>query len=266
MIALVLSAGFGTRFRPATLTKPKPLIPFLGRPILYHVFDHLISEGVHRFVVNTHHLGDVLEKTVGPEYRARAVSYSFEPDILGTAGGIKRAFTRGLLGEGGFLVVNGDVFTTLPMTPLIKRLEEKQPKALGVLAVIPNENPGTETPLWADEKGALCAVGGNRPFPDASGPWLFTGVHAASASLPCEIPDGFSELARDVLKPSCMRENGRFFLMDFLTPRDGFWFDLGSPERLEKAASVLAAAGVASLPPGQGEAAGDGEPQTGFTA
>src|SRR5205085_12158338 len=55
VIALVLGAGLGTRFRPATLATPQPLLPLLGRPILFRLLDHLIEEGVERFVLNTHH-------------------------------------------------------------------------------------------------------------------------------------------------------------------------------------------------------------------
>ena len=60
--ALVLAAGLGTRLRPLTEHTPKPLLPFQGKPILFHLFDHLIEEGVERLVVNTHHLAESLRQ------------------------------------------------------------------------------------------------------------------------------------------------------------------------------------------------------------
>lgn len=233
MNALVLAAGFGTRFRPATLTTPKPLLPFLGRPILHHLFDHLLAHGVDRLVVNAHHLAGRLEEALGASYRGVPVAVSREAEILGTAGGIRCAFARGLLG-GSFLVANGDVFTTLPLSRLEEALEDEGDAVVSALGVLPNERPGRGTPLWADEAGRLVQVGGERPR-GATGPWLFTGLQAARAELVARIPDGFSELARDVLVPSARALDGAFRLVPYRAPEEGFWFDLGSPEKLARA-------------------------------
>ena len=189
MIALVLAAGFGTRFRPETLTRPKPLLPLGGRPILFHVFDHLLGEGADAFVVNAHHLAEELRSAVGESYAGVPVAWSVEEEILGTAGGIRRAHERGLLGSGPFLVANGDVFTTLPLGRLLAGRHE--PGVASALAVLPNENPSVDTPLWADAAGRLVAVGGERPGADATGPWLFTGLQAATPALVARIPAGF---------------------------------------------------------------------------
>jgi NDP-sugar pyrophosphorylase family protein len=233
VIALVLAAGFGTRFRPATLTTPKPLLPFLGRPILHHVFDHLIGVGVDSFVVNAHHLAATLVEKTGNWYRGHDVAYSVEEEILGTAGGIRKAWERGLLGSDTFLVANGDVYTTLPVARLAARLPE--PGVISVLGVIPNQRPEKETALWANASGRLLAVGGPRPDGPCSGPWLFTGLQMAGPGLIERIPAGSSELARDVLKPSCEKRDGAIALAPFQVPADGVWFDLGSPERLAEA-------------------------------
>jgi NDP-sugar pyrophosphorylase family protein len=235
MIAFVLAAGFGTRFRPATLTTPKPLLSLRGRPILFHVFDHLLGQGADRFVVNAHHLAPALRAAVGDTYAGVPVDWSFEEKILGTAGGIRLAFTRGLLGE-HFLVANGDVLTTLPLGRLLAARHE--PGVVSALAVLPNENPERDTPLWADGAGRLAAVGGPRPE-GATGPWLFTGLSAATAALVARIPDGFAELAKDVLVPSAAAKDGAFALVPY-TRADGLWFDLGSPERLAAAEAALA--------------------------
>ena len=52
--AFVLGAGLGTRLRPLTARRPKPLIPVGGKPLICHAMDHLLALGVERFVVNTH--------------------------------------------------------------------------------------------------------------------------------------------------------------------------------------------------------------------
>jgi len=236
MIALVLAAGLGTRFRPATETAPKPLLPFLGRPILHHLFDHLLGQGVDRFVVNSHHLAAKLEREVGTSWKGVPVSFSREEEILGTAGAIRKAAERGLLGDGPFLVVNGDLYTDLSIGPLVEAVVETG--TASALAVLPNLAPERETPLWGDERERLSGIG---PTPDggATGPWLFTGVQVALPALLERIPRGRSELARDVLVPSLARGERVFRLVP--TPPDRLWFDLGTPERLAAAEERVAA-------------------------
>lgn len=239
MIALVLAAGFGTRFRPETLTTPKPLLPLLGRPLLFHVFDHLLAEGAEAFVVNAHHLAEELRGAVGKSYAGIPVAWSVEEEILGTAGGIRRAHERGLLGSGPFVVTNGDVLTTLPLGRLLAARHERG--VVSALAVVPNVSPSADTPLWADARGRLAAVGGERPSESATGPWLFTGLQAATSALVTRIPGGFASLARDVLARSASTRDGAFALVPYRTPGDGLWFDLGTRERLQAAEAALGA-------------------------
>jgi len=242
LLALVLAAGFGTRFRPATETIPKPLLPFAGRPILLRLFDHLLGQGVDRFVVNAHHLAERLRESVGDAYEGAPVAWSFEEAIAGTAGGIRIASERGLLADESFLVVNGDLFTTLPLGRLLGARQEEG--VASALLVLPNARPDVDTPLWADAHGRLVAVGGERPGEAATGPWLFTGIQSARCELVQRIPPGFAELARDVLRPSTAARDGAFALVPYRAPEDGLWFDLGTPERLAAAEAAARESGI----------------------
>jgi MurNAc alpha-1-phosphate uridylyltransferase len=249
MKALVPAAGFGTRFRPATLTTPKPLLPLLGVPILVRLFRHLRDQGVTSAVVNVHHLAETLMATVGGACEGVPVAWSPEDPILGTAGAIRRAAERGLLGDEPFLVVNGDLFTTLSFVPL--RAAFAAPGVVSALGVLPHSVEG-ETALWGDAAGRLVSLGNERPFPEATGPWLFTGLQLAAPGLIDRIPPGVSELARDVLRPSTEKRDGAFALVPYRVPEDGFWFDLGSPEKLAAAEAAIAASAVpGTVPPHQ---------------
>jgi len=238
MIALVLAAGFGTRFRPDTLATPKPLLPLAGRPILFRLFDHLLAQGAESFVLNAHHLAETLRAAVGDDYGGVPVRWSFEEPILGTAGAIRRAAERGLLADASFLVANGDLFTTLPLGRLLHARQEEG--VVSALAVIPNDRPEVDTPLWADARGRLLAVGGSRPREWVSGPWLFTGLQSTRREIVDRIPPGVSELARDVLVPSARARDGAIALVPYRVPNDGHWFDLGSPARLAEAERAVA--------------------------
>jgi MurNAc alpha-1-phosphate uridylyltransferase len=191
--------------------------------------------------VNAHHLSGELRRAVEGGYRGLPVDVSEEPEILGTSGGIQRAHEAGLLPNGPFLVVNGDVFTTLGLGRLLAARRETG--VASALAVVPNERPGVDTPLWSSS-GRLAAVGGPAP-PGADGPWLFTGIQAANAALLDMLPEGKSELAKDVLRPSLERGDRAFALVPFALPHDGLWFDLGTPERLAAAEDEMRRAGLA---------------------
>ena len=104
--AMVLAAGLGTRMRPLTENKPKPLVVFKGRPLIDHVLARLQVAEISRAVVNVHYLGgmliDHLAATATPE-----IVISDERDaLLDTAGGIIKALP--LIGVAPFLIHNSD--------------------------------------------------------------------------------------------------------------------------------------------------------------
>lgn len=119
--AFVLGAGLGTRLRPLTADVPKPLVPVLNRPLISHVFDHLVAQAdIGRFIVNTHHRPERYREAF-PEgtHRGRPIVFRHEPVRLETGGGL--ANIRDLVdGPGPLLVCNGDLLTDLPLAPLIE--------------------------------------------------------------------------------------------------------------------------------------------------
>ena len=88
--AFILGAGFGTRLKPLTFVKPKPLIPVLGKPLIEYSINHLKTIGINQIIVNTHHLPEQFKRELGTgkKYGIK-ISYSYEPQILDTGGGLK---------------------------------------------------------------------------------------------------------------------------------------------------------------------------------
>ena len=117
--AFVLGAGLGTRLRPLTNELPKPLIPIFQKPLITFAFDHLIDTGITKFFVNTHHQPKQFAENF-PEkiYRDRAIEFGYEPELLGTGGGIKNA--ERWLGKDPFIVYSGDILTDIDLARLIE--------------------------------------------------------------------------------------------------------------------------------------------------
>jgi MurNAc alpha-1-phosphate uridylyltransferase len=106
--AMVLAAGLGTRMRPITDTRPKPLVEVGGRTLLDYGLDQLEKAGVPRAVVNVHHHADQMEAHLSGR-RAPEVTISDERErLMDSGGGVARALP--LLNGEAFLILNADTF------------------------------------------------------------------------------------------------------------------------------------------------------------
>jgi len=104
--AMVLAAGLGTRMRPLTLEKPKPLFEVGGRSMLDHALDRLLAAGIRRAVVNVFYLPDQIENHL--EKRSdMEIIISRESELLDTGGGIKNALRH--FGGKPFFALNADL-------------------------------------------------------------------------------------------------------------------------------------------------------------
>jgi len=110
MKAVLLAAGKGTRLRPLTDEMPKVMIPIGGKPILEHHVEHLAGAGIGEIFINLHHLPERITSHFGNGQKwGVRIRYSFEPEILGTAGAVKKLESE--LRGSPFLVVYGDNFS-----------------------------------------------------------------------------------------------------------------------------------------------------------
>ena len=83
---MILAAGLGTRLDPITRFLAKPAIPFLNKPLIKHCWEMLQSAGIQDIAVNLHYLPDSIRSALHDE--GESAYYSYEKEILGTAGGI----------------------------------------------------------------------------------------------------------------------------------------------------------------------------------
>ena len=88
MDVLILAAGLGTRMEDLTRDLPKPLLPVKGKPLIDYAFDLIKPLQTENIYVNTHYHADLVQSHISKNYEN--IKISFEPEILGTGGGIKK--------------------------------------------------------------------------------------------------------------------------------------------------------------------------------
>jgi len=124
MKGLILAAGKGTRLRDLTHSRPKPMLPVQGKPLLEEHITWLHDNGIEQIAMNLHHCPTVITDYFGDGSRFGVqITYSYEPQLLGTAGAAKRL--QAFLDE-PFVVVYGDVFTNLSLPRLLAFHEERK--------------------------------------------------------------------------------------------------------------------------------------------
>jgi MurNAc alpha-1-phosphate uridylyltransferase len=180
--AMVLAAGLGTRLRPLTETKPKPLIPVCGVPMIFRALQAVAGAGIVRAVVNTHHFAEMLQREILTAQRSGLfgnleIIFSHEAELLETGGGIKHALP--LLGEGPILVVNSDAVWAETKAPLLPNLlaawAHQPPHAQALLALVSTSRTQAFQPqgdFLLEEDGTL-----NRDGDRATFGHIYAGAH-----------------------------------------------------------------------------------------
>ena len=115
MRAMILAAGLGTRLRPLTYVMPKPVAPVLNRPIVAWIAERLAGDGFREVVTNVSYLPEQIREVLGDGSEfGLEISYSEEPEPLGTAGGVGKVRDF-LSGTDSFLIISGDALTDIDL-------------------------------------------------------------------------------------------------------------------------------------------------------
>ena len=230
MKAMILAAGYGTRLRPLTYSKPKPMVTICNRPLLGYAVEAFIRAGVTEIIVNLHHLPEIIEKYLSRTYGNEVkFHFSVEQEILGTGGGVRKV--RPVVeNEEEFFLVNGDTIQFPKYEELLAARHEKDALAALVLRHPPAGDRFTS--VWYED-GHITGFG------KGSGePLMFSGAHVISSRIYKHIPDKeFSGIVDEVYMP--LIASGKESVAAIVD--DGPWFDIGNPQRyIRAAADVLA--------------------------
>lgn len=222
MKAVILAGGKGTRLSPYTKVLPKPLMPIGDMPILEVILRQIKLAGINDVVLTVGHLSELLRTFFQDGSRlGLSISYNYEDSPLGTAGPI--AFVPDL--EETFLVMNGDVLSTLPLGELIEF--HKTQKAIATIAT---HHRRVKVDLGVIQWNGNAHVTGyiEKPTYDYS---VSMGIYVFEPKVLNYIPRGeyydFPDLVKKLIEVGETVAGYRF---------DGYWQDLGRPDDYESAA------------------------------
>jgi mannose-1-phosphate guanylyltransferase/phosphomannomutase len=233
MKAMILSAGYGTRLGSLTQQRPKPMLSLQGRPLLEYIITHLAWHGFNQIAINLHFMPEVIQDYFGDGSRWQVeLVYSYEPELLGTAGGVKKMAT--FLGPSEpFLVHYGDILTDQDFTAMLHFHRRHQ--ALATLLV--HQRAKSNSVVSLDEQGRIIGFL-ERPSEEArrgiQSPWVNSGIYVCDPQLLAQIPpDVICDLPRDIF-PKLLAHKPLYGF-----PLSGYRCAIDSPERLAEAQAAL---------------------------
>jgi mannose-1-phosphate guanylyltransferase/mannose-1-phosphate guanylyltransferase/phosphomannomutase len=215
MRAMVLAAGLGTRLRPITYEIAKPMVPVLDRPVMAHIVDLLARHGITEIVANLHHFPDPIR-----DYFGDAITYRYEPELLGTAGGVRNC--ADLFGDETFLVISGDALTDIDLGELIASHRERG--AIATLAAKRVADTREYGVVLHDEQGAITGFQ-EKPDPaDARSDLGNCGIYCLEPAIFDYFPpEPFVDWAQDVF-PALLAGGAAFYVHEVAQ----YWNDVGS--------------------------------------
>jgi len=241
MKAFILAAGLGTRLRSLGLDVPKVMVPIGGKPLLEHHLELFRRQGIRDIIVNLHYLPERITTYFGDGSKFGVkIMYSPEPELLGTAGAVKKMEQE--LRQGAFIVFYGDNLVNVNFAPLIEFHQAHQ--ALVTVALFASPEPWTGGVVETDSNGRVARFVEKPDRKQVSTNLISAGIFVVEPQVLQTIPAGqFYDFGKDVF-PKLLAEGNAVYAM---TP-NAYIQDIGTPERLARAQHDFAT-GATSVSP-----------------
>lgn len=229
--AMVMAAGLGTRMRPLTNNRPKPLVDVGGKPLIEYALDKLRQADVRQIVVNVHYLPEQVEAYLANAARDFDVTISDERALLlETGGGLVKALP--FIDGNPFFCINSDAIWTDDGIDALARLAATWDgdKMDGLLLLVPRAHAHHHRGV-----GDFSIDAENRPVrrgnaPEA--PFVYTGIQLLSRRFMDGAPEG--PFSTNILWDRAIAK-GRLFALQHV----GEWFDIGSPQAIAPTEEAL---------------------------
>ncbi|MFI4989568.1 MAG: sugar phosphate nucleotidyltransferase [Solirubrobacterales bacterium] len=218
---MVLAAGLGTRLRPLTFEITKPMVPVLDRPVMEHILDLIDRHSFDGVIANLHYFPDTIREHFGER-----ISYSFEQQLLGTAGGVRNC--ADFFGDEPFLVISGDALTDIDLSAFAKR--HRETGGIATLAVKRVPDTREYGVVLHDRDGRITGFQ-EKPQPDEALSDLGNcGIYMFDPRIFDYFPDTpFVDWAKDVY-PALLENDVPFYIHEL----GEYWNDVGSLAELRQ--------------------------------
>ncbi len=203
MKALLLAAGKGERLKGTVDSIPKPMINYKGKPVLQHNIELCKAYGINDLFVNTHHLPEIIRSYFGDgsAFGVR-ISYSFEPDLLGTAGALNNFQDE--LNKEEFFVLYGDNYSGFDLNSIVNEFHIHD--CMGVIAFHHRDDVSQSGVGEFAVDGRILKFL-EKPLPGATNShWVNAGIYYLSPEILRYIPSGYSDFAKDIF-PGLLAKN-----------------------------------------------------------
>jgi mannose-1-phosphate guanylyltransferase/phosphomannomutase len=225
--AVVMAGGEGSRLRPLTINRPKPMVPIVDRQVMAHIVELLKIHGITEIVVTVQYLANIIQDHFGDgSSHGVHIDYSLEEQPLGTAGSVKNA--EHLLQE-PFLVISGDALTDFNLTRIIEFHTTRNALATLTLTRVPN--PLEYGVIIVDEQGNVRQFLEKPSWGEVFSDTVNTGIYVLDPEVFKHIPTGkVTDWSKDVF-PQMLRKNDS--LLGYIA--EGYWTDVGTIEEYMRA-------------------------------
>lgn len=218
--ALILAAGYGSRLKPWTDVKPKPLLPFFGVPMIDLSLMKLLDANASRIHVNGFHLSQRVENHLKNNWNKDFIVFHRESQLLGTGGPIAHAHK--FAGTAPLLVHNSDCISNVSIDKLMSFHDSDQ--YVATMALLPY-CPEGKNPVY--KRGdTVIHIGKNEKLEAEPGvtSHMFMGIHIVGSQFRSQIPsEGFQDIRETYYR--CFETGAKVGAYI----HDDFWFDLGTP-------------------------------------
>src|SRR5947209_701855 len=221
MKAVVMAGGEGSRLRPLTVHRPKPLVPVVNKPVMQHIVELLKRHGITEIVVTLHYLAEEIESYFGDGSDfGVSLRYTVEDTPLGTAGSVKKA--HDLLRDDTFLIISGDALTDINLTEFIRLHREREAEAS--ICLVRVENPLEYGVVITDEEDRIRRFLEKPEWSEVFSDTVNTGIYCIEPSvLETMKAETIYDWSGDIF-PRMLKE--RKGLYGFQV--SGYWCDIGS--------------------------------------
>ncbi len=225
MKAIVMAGGQGSRLRPLTVSRPKPLIPLVNKPMVAHIIDWLRRYDITEVILTLQHQADWFQEYLGSGASLGVqIAYAVEESPLGTAGGVRNTIEQGLVSlDETILVVSGDAVTDFDLRTLVAFHEDRGADVTVALHQV--KNPLEYGMVITEGDGRITQFVEKPGWAEVVSDLVNTGIYVMRARALSHVPPNEPYDFSNDLFPKLLEEGRPLYGL----PMKEYWTDAGSP-------------------------------------